>query len=243
METIIPNLKILPDVQRKYWKSLTPIKDMEFILYGGTAIALQIGHRSSIDFNFFTNKDFNYDELKQSLVKHLPFLDSVMVQQSKKNTLTLITDDKVQFSFSGGIDFGRVGVPVMCEDNGLVLASLDDLFALKLATILKRVEFKDYTDIASLLAHGKRLEKGLNDASALYNEMFLPAESLRALNYFDSKELQSLSDEDKNIISSATEKLDFNHLSPNERLSDSLQAPIQEKKLSQDNTKQTQPSP
>jgi len=50
-----PNLQILPPAQRRLWDELghTP---REFVLYGGTALALRLGHRHSEDFDFFSNK-------------------------------------------------------------------------------------------------------------------------------------------------------------------------------------------
>ena len=45
-------LTILPSAQRRLWDELRDVPET-FILYGGTAIALQIGHRHSVDFDFF----------------------------------------------------------------------------------------------------------------------------------------------------------------------------------------------
>ncbi len=45
---------------------LEPLKD-DFYLAGGTALALQIGHRDNIDFDFFTETDFNSSNIFQSM--------------------------------------------------------------------------------------------------------------------------------------------------------------------------------
>jgi hypothetical protein len=52
-----PNLNILPEPQRRLWGELrdTP---QAFVLYGGTALALRLGHRQSEDFDFFSNQPF-----------------------------------------------------------------------------------------------------------------------------------------------------------------------------------------
>jgi Nucleotidyl transferase AbiEii toxin, Type IV TA system len=47
-----PRLDILPDVQQRLWPELAQTPD-NFTLYGGTAIALRLGHRQSVDFDFF----------------------------------------------------------------------------------------------------------------------------------------------------------------------------------------------
>ena len=53
MNSFQPNLEILPKSQQQLWQQLKPVSELGFVLYGGTAIALQLGHRQSIDFDFF----------------------------------------------------------------------------------------------------------------------------------------------------------------------------------------------
>jgi hypothetical protein len=45
-----PRFEILPRAQRALWTSLGSIKRLKFVLYGGTALALRLGHRESLDF-------------------------------------------------------------------------------------------------------------------------------------------------------------------------------------------------
>jgi hypothetical protein len=47
-------MEILPPAQRLVWPDLAAAHRLGFVLYGGTAIALRLGHRSSVDFDFFT---------------------------------------------------------------------------------------------------------------------------------------------------------------------------------------------
>ncbi len=53
MHTFNPRLDILPAPQRRLWTELHEVP-RNFVLYGGTAIALRLGHRQSIDFDFFS---------------------------------------------------------------------------------------------------------------------------------------------------------------------------------------------
>jgi hypothetical protein len=46
----------LPIAQQHLWQELRPARDLGFVLYGGTAIALRLGHRPSVDFDFFTDQ-------------------------------------------------------------------------------------------------------------------------------------------------------------------------------------------
>jgi hypothetical protein len=65
--TFTPKLNILPVSQRGLWKELkaTP---MHFVLYGGTALALRLGHRVSEGFDFFTNATFEQLELTEHIL-------------------------------------------------------------------------------------------------------------------------------------------------------------------------------
>jgi len=62
-------LSILSQVQKELWPLLGKVS-ARFVLYGGTAIALRIAHRESVDFDFFTSTDFTTDQL----VREMDFL-------------------------------------------------------------------------------------------------------------------------------------------------------------------------
>ena len=57
-----PNLAALPERQRSLWPALAEVPD-SFVLYGGTALALRLGHRSSVDFDFFSSPPLDHDAL------------------------------------------------------------------------------------------------------------------------------------------------------------------------------------
>ena len=59
-ELFTPRLDILPAPQRRLWDELVETPK-EFALYGGTAIALQLGHRESVDFDFFGSRSLDPD--------------------------------------------------------------------------------------------------------------------------------------------------------------------------------------
>ncbi len=72
-----PRLDILPESQRKVWPQLDDVPS-HFVLYGGTGIALQLGHRNSEDFDFFSTESFDPDRLKAQL----PFIRKLDVSDS-----------------------------------------------------------------------------------------------------------------------------------------------------------------
>lgn len=82
-----PRLEILPTAQQRLWPELAQTPG-HFILYGGTAIALHLGHRPSVDFDFFTQMAFE----PRSLLQELPYLRGAVVRQSAANTLTVTVD-------------------------------------------------------------------------------------------------------------------------------------------------------
>ena len=111
----------------------------------------------------------------------------------------------VKLSFFGGLSFGRVGEPLQTTDGVLLAASLEDLLATKLKIVLDRAEAKDYRDIAALLKNGQSLSHGL----AAFRAMFRgePAQVLRALGFFEDGDLSSLSLADREILTSARDKV------------------------------------
>jgi hypothetical protein len=55
MKEFYPRLDVLPAAQKRLWRELSSVPD-EFVLYGGTALALHFGHRTSSDFDFLAGE-------------------------------------------------------------------------------------------------------------------------------------------------------------------------------------------
>lgn len=202
MSSFSPHLEILPEPQLRLWPKLRPVADFGFVLYGGTAIALRLGHRTSIDFDFFTERALDRASLEESL----PFLRTAQVLQESPDTLTvLVTSDTaderpVKLSFFGSITFGRVGEPQWTDDGIVQVASLEDLLATKVKVLLQRIEAKDYLDVAALLGSGVPLATGLGAARSLFGPAFQPSESLKALVYFEGGDLKSLIEATRRLL-------------------------------------------
>lgn len=199
-------MEILPPSQQHLWQKLQPTYRLGYVLYGGTAIALRLGHRTSVDFDFFSEQPLNRDRLYRSL----PFLENAIVLQDEQNCLTCLVSinensvsvppQHVKISFFAGLDFGRVDTPDFTADRVIQVASLNDLLATKLKVILQRAEAKDYCDIAALINAGLDLSKGLAASRALYGKTFQPSESLKAMTYFNDGDLHTLTVEEKNTL-------------------------------------------
>ena len=119
----------------------------DFYLAGGTGLALQIGHRDSIDFDFFTEKDINTAKLFEQLKKVFKGYKIVKVQE-EKNTLSVIIDDIIKLSF---FTYKYKLVNKTIKTEYFDLASITDIACMKLSAIVSRATNKDYVDIYYIL--------------------------------------------------------------------------------------------
>jgi hypothetical protein len=208
-------LEILPKAQLKVWPMLESIPK-SFILYGGTAIALQLGHRYSVDFDFFSAKKLN----RHKLLETVSFLNQAYITQPEINTLNCqlrLKEGNVNIQFLAGIGHrqGRMENPIQTQDNGILIASLRDLLATKLNTIQMRAETKDYIDIDAMLQHSLTLQDGLACALAIYGPSFDPATSIRALCSYRDGTLPQLPQEiQKRLITTALKIEEIPKLEP-----------------------------
>lgn len=184
------------------WPELSAARDLDFVLYGGTAVALHLGHRVSVDFDFFTDGDLNRERLSECF----PFLQRSTAIQDSKNTFVVLVpvgDEHVKVSFFGGINFGRINDPPETDDGAVLVASLDDLLASKVKVILQRSQAKDYRDIAAMLKAGVDLSLAIAAAREMYAPNYQPQIGLKALTFFGDGDLKKLSLEEKKILTSA----------------------------------------
>jgi Nucleotidyl transferase AbiEii toxin, Type IV TA system len=195
-----PRTDILPAAQQEIWPLLVPAPGLSFVLYGGTAVALHLGHRVSVDFDFFRSAPLD----KKEVVASFAFMRDARTIQEDKNTLVVIVpmpSGSVKVSFFGGLTIGRVNEPLQTTDSTLLVASMEDLLATKLKAILDRAEAKDYRDISALVSAGISLEKALGAFAKIYGKD--PGLPLRAIGYFKDGDLPSLPKSDQDILRAA----------------------------------------
>jgi hypothetical protein len=199
-----PKIGTLPKAQQEIWPQLAPATGLSLVLYGGTAVALYLGHRISVDFDFFGSAPLN----KKAVEESFAFMRGVQTVQESENTLVVaaqMPSGPVKVSFFGGVAIGRINAPNQTNDTKLLVASMEDLFVTKLKAILDRAEAKDYRDLAAMLTAGVSLEKTLGSFAKMYDkDAGLP---LRAMGFFKDGDLPSLPKADQNILRAARDRV------------------------------------
>ena len=205
-----PRLDILPPPQRRLWDELSAVPPW-FVLYGGTALALHLGHRESVDFDFFGGKPLDPTQL----VPAVPFLAGAIVTQREPNTFSCLVDrgGAIKLSFFGVPGIPHLSPPLIASDNGLQVASLLDLAGTEASVVQVRAEAKDYIDIDALLTDGRiNLPMALAAARAIYGAQFNPQSTLKALSYFDDGNLRRLPQPVKDRLVKAVRAVDLDQL-------------------------------
>lgn len=200
----------MPKPQRLLWDELAAIPP-EFVLYGGTAVALHLGHRQSMDFDFFGNRPFD----PATLPAAIPFMEDAIITQQQANTLTIIVErgGPVKLSFFGVPAIARLAPPHVAPANGLQVASLLDLAGTKASVVQQRAEAKDYTDIDAMLCDGRiDLPTALAAARAIYGPPFNPQVTLKALSFFDDGNLHGLPGAMKQRLAELARAVDLDRL-------------------------------
>lgn len=161
--------------------AIDSVKD--FYLAGGTACALQLGHRQSIDLDFFTPKKFSPDRLLDKLKEKSPF--EIYKKETEVGTLSGLWQ-KVKLEF-----FYYSYPAIFPKKNyaGIKLADVRDIALMKITTIADRGAKKDFIDIYEICQNIIPLEElfGLMSEKfkgVKYNEYHL----LRSLTYFEDAE-------------------------------------------------------
>lgn len=151
----------------------------DFYLAGGTALALQLGHRDSIDFDFFSEKSFSTEELFQK-IQEVFAGHSIIKTQEEKDTLTVEIDSSIKVSF---FHYPYQLIKSLIDDENFKIASIEDIGAMKLSAITSRSILKDYVDLYFIL---QKVDLGilLNLTKAKFSSIDINP-ILKSLVYFD----------------------------------------------------------
>lgn len=166
-----------------------------FNLVGGTALALRLGHRKSIDLDLFTSEDFDIEELKFMLVQRYGLKVSYERNQTLKGFINGVMIDCIRFNYP------HLHAPDIID--GIRMESVPDIVAMKLSAIAQNgTRIKDFVDIATLST-----QYSLNEMLSFYSTKFTHANvmmPIKALTYFDEIDFN------ESVIMTTTQ-FDWNH--------------------------------
>lgn len=169
-----------------------------FSLAGGTSLALQLGHRKSIDLDLFTLHEFDSEKLLDQLLHNYKISNASL----STNTLSLyIYSNKKNIK----VEFLRHNYKLLKEIqivNNIRLYSIEDIAAMKLNAVANRGSKKDFYDIYQLLN-----KFSITELLDLFSEKYKSSNAftvVKSLSYFEDADLEpepmSLIDVDWNTI-------------------------------------------
>jgi len=177
-ETIAPEtLMLLKKIQ-----SLEEFEETRLV--GGTALALQIGHRKSIDLDFFGKAPVSLDELVVSIS---PIAQVKPISSSKLMRFLVVDGVKVDVV---NYPYAWIDDPVM--ENGIVLAGIKDIAAMKLSAITNRGTKKDFIDCYFLLQ-----KFSMQELLKWYEQKYSASQLftvIKSLTYFEDAENDPMPD-------------------------------------------------
>lgn len=140
-------LEVLNQERRELLLLLRAFRD-DFYLAGGTALALQLGHRKSQDYDLFRAEKFDERQLLARVRDAFQGHDLRIVQQAWQTLDVLVDQVKVSFFYDPYPPLGKL---LELEDGNLRLASVVDIGCMKLSAITSRASYKDFVDLYFIL--------------------------------------------------------------------------------------------
>lgn len=162
-------IKLLPLIERF---------SESFGLVGGTAIALHIGHRESIDFDLFTLNDFDPAKIRKKIIKDF-IIEKVFVNEGEEYTI-LVNGVRITFlRYPFNIEFKDN------LDSTIKVANLLTLSAMKAYALGRRAKWKDYVDMYFILKNHHSLKEITEKAKQIFSFEFNEKIFRTQLAYFD----------------------------------------------------------
>ncbi len=178
-QSLLFQSKVLNSNQIEVISKLGFLKKQNVYLGGGTALAIQKGHRTSVDLDFFSETEPNMQLVVAELQKEI---ENIVVRRAEKHTM---------FAEALGTDISLFYYPYkmlnsFVEVGSLYLASVEDIAAMKIAAIIQRGTRRDFIDTFYLLNEFslKRVLELTKEKFSGYQETM----ALIALNHFKDAE-------------------------------------------------------
>lgn len=169
--------EVLPNEVLRLFRSLKPIaKKLNAVLAGGTALALQIGHRMSADLDFFSLSDFSNEAVISQIRQtgqEFHVIDEAEVTLSLSMEGTKVSFFKYDYPFTESVNF-----------EGIPLAGTIDIAAMKTIAIIQRGTKRDFVDLFFVLQEVAFAKITRNMVDKFGQQRLNPVVMGKALVYF-----------------------------------------------------------
>jgi predicted nucleotidyltransferase component of viral defense system len=175
---------VLDETQAKLFGQFADYPEIaeNFYLAGGTALALQLGHRKSIDFDFFSGSDFSVDGIAQFVVRKL---QGTVISESPGTLHADVSGVKLSF-----LAYAYPMLKPFQMLDGIRLASVDDIAAMKIGAVSQRGSKKDFFDLYEILKKLSFLAIKNDFLEKFGSERVSCYHVLKSLFYFDDAEAE-----------------------------------------------------
>ena len=151
----------------------------EFYLVGGTALALQLGHRRSVDFDLFNLKKIRGENIKSKIANNKYQIDEILHENIDE--LTMIVDS-IKMTF---LNYPFEIIPQIDFTGIIKMPTILDLAVMKAYALGRRAKWKDYVDLYFILKDHFSLQKISKRAKEIYANLFNEKLFREQLCYFE----------------------------------------------------------
>jgi predicted nucleotidyltransferase component of viral defense system len=151
-----------------------------YILVGGTALAMQIGHRKSEDLDFMLwrkskveKPEIDWTSIEKELIEKIGKVEHFNMLGFDQVEFMVVG---VKFSFYVSDNYCPVSEPISYLGN-IRLADIYAIMAMKMEVMLRRMKMRDYYDIYAILKEGYDISKGI-DAALRYSQHKLTTKNI-----------------------------------------------------------------
>jgi len=160
------------------------LSNKSFYLAGGTGLALILGHRKSIDFDFFSESEFSPINITNELNNYFQEEQLSLVEMKEDTLIVLLKTIQTSFFY-----YNYPLLKPFLSGNGIQISSIEDISAMKLISIVQRGLKKDFIDLWTII---KETKYSIDDifffCRKKYGSAFSESIALKALTYYKDAE-------------------------------------------------------
>jgi len=173
----LENKKVLTEKQVELLPTIRIFMD-NFGLVGGTAIALHLGHRRSIDFDLFSLNEFGNGKIRNTIKKEGWSIDRLFKDEDGQFTFFINEVQMTFFFYPFEIEFNE-------ELAGIKVPDLLTLGAMKAYALGRRAKWKDYVDLCFILQKYKSIKPLIRKTEEIFKNEFNENLFRKQLTYFE----------------------------------------------------------